>query len=416
VIELLNHAKRPLLYLGHGIRLDHSIAEAKQLYNALQIPVVTSWNGVDLIAEDHPLYVGRPGSVGHRHANLIQHKADLVITIGTRLNLIATGYNYDSFLEHATHVMVDIDPAEMEKKSIHPQVKIAASAHSFLTELLQRLDEVHIPGDVRESWLAECRRIKAAYPVRIPEQAARDGYVSNYNLISEISHQMTGNDIYQFTSSGTTVDIAMKVFEIKEGQRAFLTKGLAAMGYDIPACIGSAVAMQNRQTASEAGTADAGVSGRSTGQVVCVTGDGSAAMNLQELEVIARRQLPIKLFISDNSGYSMIYGSQNGNFHRLTGADRASGLTLPNMAAVAGAFGIHAVEIPNEDHLQAQIAEVLEYPGPVVCRVHTDIEQKILPKQASYMREDGQMASRPLYDMAPLVDPEELQKVLEDKE
>lgn len=393
VIELLNAAKRPLLYVGHGIRLDHGIAEAHKLMEALGIPVVVSWNGVDLIAEDNPLYFGRPGSVGHRHANFIQHKADLVITLGTRLNLLATGYNYDSFLENATHVMVDIDTNEMEKKSIHPDVKIIASVKSFITKLLARINEINISADIKNSWLCECNTLRSKYPIRIPEQDCREGYVSNYNLIEEISNQMTAKDVYQFTSSGTTVDIAMKVFKIKSGQRAFLTKGLASMGYDLPASIGSAIALRTL---------------RADGQVVCVTGDGSIAMNIQELEVMSRLQLPIKIFVSDNSGYSMIYGSQSGNFHRLTGADRASGLTLPNMKNVAEAFGIHAVEIINEDNLTEQIKAVLEYDGPVVCRVNTDIEQKILPRQANYMREDGQMASRPLYDMAPLLDREEI--------
>ena len=204
---------------------------------------------------------------------------------------------------------------------------------------------------------------------------------------------MTGDDIYQFTSSGTTVDIAMKTFQIKKGQRAFLTKGLAAMGYDIPASIGSAMA-----------------SGR---RVVCVTGDGSSAMNMQELEVIKRYGLPVKLFIADNKGYSMIYGSQNGNFAgRLTGCTKESGLTLPDMKKIAEAFGIKGMHIDNEANLTEQVREVLDYDGPVVCTYNADITQKILPKQTNYMREDGQMASRPLEDMMPLLDREELAECL----
>lgn len=390
VITLLNQSKKPILYIGHGVRLDHSVKEVRKLVDVLDIPVLTSWNGIDLIPEEHPLYVGRPGSVGHRHANMIQHRADLVITIGTRLNLLATGYNYDSFLENATHVMVDIDEAEMNKKSIHPEVKIVASAHSFIRSLLDRCDEISIEKNSLEAWKNECKELKLKYPICISEQSAREGYVSNYDLIEEISKQMNNTDIYQFTSSGTTVDIAMKVFAIKDGQRAFLTKGLAAMGYDVPASIGSAIALINRENPQ--------------GQVVCVSGDGSVAMNLQELQVIAQRQLPIKLFVSDNGGYSMIYGSQSGNFHRLTGANLESGLSLPNMENIAKGFGIHALTIDASMNLEEKVKEILEYDGPVVCRVITDIEQKILPRQANYMREDGQMASRPLWDMAPRVE------------
>ena len=127
--------------------------------------------------------------------------------------------------------------------------------------------------------------------------------------------------------------------------------------------------------------------------------------------VIRRLNLPIKLFISDNQGYAMIYGSQTGNFHRKTGCDKESGLTLPNLARVAEAFGIRAVNIETEARLSEQIAEALEGDDPVVCRVNTDITQPILPKQANYMKEDGQMASRPLDDMAPLLSREEYEKL-----
>ena len=205
---------------------------------------------------------------------------------------------------------------------------------------------------------------------------------------------MKAEDLYQFTSSGTAVDIAMKSFRIKWGQRAFLTKNLAAMGYDIPACVGSCIASGNRRT-------------------VCVTGDGSAAMNMQELEVIWRRNLPVKLFVIDNKGYSMIYGSQNGNFKgRLTGCTGESGLTLPDMKKIAEAFGIRGMHIENEADLAQQIKAVLDCDGPVVCTVNADITQKIVPKQASYMKEDGQMASRPLEDMAPLLERGELDEVM----
>lgn len=386
-IELLNQAERPVVLLGHGIRLGHAVEEAREFYNELGIPVLTSWNGVDLIEEEHPLYYGRPGAVGHRAANFIQQNADFVLTIGSRLNLLSTGYNYESFLENANHVMVDIDENEMNKKSVHPQLKVVCDAKSFLLAMLRRKSEIKKKD--RTDWLSHCDMLREKYPVFIPEQAAREGYVSSYHLIDEVSDQMSGEDIYQFTSSGTTVDIAMKTFRIKQGQRAFLTKGLAAMGYDIPACVGSCIASGGRRT-------------------VCVTGDGSAAMNMQELEVIKRRQLPVKIFVADNQGYSMIYGSQNGNFKgHLTGCTHESGLTLPDMAAIAEAFGIKGMHIDSEENLEKQVAEVLAYPGPVVCTYKADIEQKILPRQTNYMREDGQMASRPLEDMSPLLDREE---------
>ncbi len=390
-LDLLHKAKRPLILLGNGIRLAGAAEEAREFYEALGVPVVTSWNGVDLIEDAHPLFYGRPGSVGHRHANFIQQNADLVLTIGSRLNLLSTGYNYADFLGTAKHVMVDIDEKEMHKKSVRPYLPIPCDAKYFLTKMLEHRDELYTSQD--EHWISYCNNMKKRYPVFIPETEPREGYVSTYRLVDEISRQMSENDIYQFTSSGTSVDIAMKVFQIKRGQRAFLTKGLAAMGFDVPACIGSCIASGGRRT-------------------VCVTGDGSVMMNIQELEVIRRKNLPVKLFITDNQGYSMIYGSQNGNFKgRLTGCTRESGLTLPDIEKVAAAFGIRTLALESEKDLKDRVQEALEYDGPVVCRVKADIEQKILPRQANYMKEDGQMASRPLDDMVPLLSRDEIDAV-----
>ena len=394
-IEHINSAKKPVIILGHGIRLSHAIKEARELYDFLGIPVLTSWNGVDLIEDEHPLYYGRPGSVGQRAANLIMQSADLVITLGTRLNLLSTGYNYDSFLERAYHIMVDIDVNEMNKKSVHPDLKVVCDAGSFIRGLLQRKDVIK-HADI-EPWIDRCNKVREKYPNRIPEQEPRQGYISTYDVASAVSDNLTENDIYQFTSSGTSVDITMKVLRIKWGQRAFLTKGLASMGYDIPACVGSCVASGKKLTA-------------------CITGDGSAAMNMQELEVIKRLNLPVKLFIIDNSGYSMIYQSQNNNFHHLTGCTKEDGLSLPNMGRVAEAIGIKSMYIERAEELSDIVKAAFEYDGPVVCVIKTDITQQILPKQSNYMREDGQMASRPLEDMVPLLDRDELEKCLNGEE
>ena len=392
VIELFNKAERPVILIGNGIRMAKAVNEIRDLYDLLAIPVLTSWNGVDLIEDNHPLFYGRPGAVGHRHANFIQQNADFVLTIGSRLNLLSTGYNFDSFLEKANHIMVEIDKYEMEKKSVHPKLKINCDAKSFIQALLNRKDELNL--EKRTKWIEHCNKLREKYPIFIQEQEPREGYVSTYDLVNEVSNQMTENDIYQFTSSGTSVDIAMKVFRIKKGQRAFLTKGLAAMGYDLPASIGSCIASNKKRT-------------------VCITGDGSIAMNMQELEVLKRLNLPVKIFVVDNNGYSMIYGSQNGNFKgHLTGCTKESGLTLPDMKRIAEAFGIRGMHIDNEEELHNKVVEALESDGPVICTVKADITQKILPKQTNYMREDGQMASRPLEDMTPLLDRDEFENNL----
>ncbi len=393
VISRFNDAERPAILLGNGVRLSHAADKARELIELLKVPAFVSWNGVDLLEEVNPYYFGRPNIVGHRSANLILQNADFVLSIGTRLSLLNTGYNFEGYLKNAFHVMVDIDENEMNKKSLHPQMKIVSDAGAFIDSLLSHKDKIN--GNDLGKWLDHCRKMKEKYPVEIPEQMPRDGYVSLYRLFDAISDEMTGDDIYQFTSSGTSVDIGMKVLRFKKGQRAFLNKSMAAMGYDIPACVGSCI-------------------GSGKKRVICVTGDGSAAMNIQELEVIKRLDLPVKIFIADNSGYSMIWHSQNGNFKgHLTGCTVDSGLTLPDLKKVAESFGIKGMELSDEKELGAAVREAFEYNGPVVCVVKTDIMQKVLPKQSNFMNENGQMESRPLQDMTPLLDRDELRDCME---
>lgn len=387
-IALLNQSERPLILLGHGIRLAKAIPEMNRLIEKLHIPVMTTWNGVDLVADDNPLFFGRPGAVGHRHANFIQQNADFVLTIGTRLNLLSTGYDFDSFLRHAKHVMVEIDACEMQKCSVHPDLAIHADAKSFLEKMLAAADQ--IADKPREAWWHYCRDMKAKYPLFIPEQAPEGEGVNTYTLANTISGKMTGDDIYQFTSSGTAVDIPMYTLRFKQGQRAFTTKGLASMGFDLSACIGSCLAGNRRRT-------------------ICITGDGGFMMNVQELATLRQLALPVKIFILCNEGYGMIYNSQAGNFKRLTGCTRESGLVLPDIRKVVEAFGVKCFSVERESELSRVVDETLAYDGPAICTVKIYIGQKIMPRQTNYMKPDGQMASRPLEDMSPLLDRDEYQ-------
>ena len=385
-IELLNNSKRPLVLLGNGIRLANAIPEMEEFIKILNIPVMTTWNGVDLIEDDNPLFFGRPGAVGHRYSNFIQQNADFVLTLGTRLNLLSTGYDFESFLRNAKHVMVEIDENEMNKCSVHPALRIHADVKSFLMKMLLYKDK--IDNKDRAEWWKYCRNIKAKYPLFIPEQTPEGQGINTYKLVDCLTKKMTSNDIYQFTSSGTGADISMYSFKIKKGQRAFLTKGLASMGFDLSACIGSCIAGNKRRT-------------------VCITGDGGFLMNVQELATLKYLNLPVKLFILCNDGYGMIYNSQNGNFKRLTGCTKESGLGMPEMKSVVEGFGVKCFEISDESLLDKTIDDVLSFDGPCVCNVKVYIGQKILPRQTNYMKEDGQMASRPLEDMSPLLEREE---------
>ena len=387
-IKLLNESKRPLLLLGHGIRLANAIPEMNRLIKKLHVPVMTTWNGVDLIEDSNPLFFGRPGAVGHRHANFIQQNADFVLTIGTRLNLLSTGYDFGSFLKNAKHVMVEIDANEMKKCSVHPYLAIHADAKSFLGKMLDNSSKV--AKQERKEWWDYCRTMKKKYPLFIKEQIPTGKGINTYDLVNSITNQMTGKDIFQFTSSGTGADIAMYSFRIKKGQRAFLTKGLASMGFDMPACIGSGLAGKGRRT-------------------VCITGDGGFLMNVQELATLKKLNLPIKIFILCNEGYGMIYNSQVGNFKRLEGCTPDSGLPMPDIKSVVKGFKVKCFDLSDTKKLDKTVEEVLAYEGPAICTVKIYIGQKILPRQTNYMKPDGQMASRPLEDMSPLLDRDEFE-------
>ncbi|MBR5016385.1 MAG: thiamine pyrophosphate-binding protein [Spirochaetia bacterium] len=387
-IKLLNNSKRPLVLLGHGIRLANAIPAMQKLIKKLHIPVMTTWNGVDLIEDSNPLFFGRPGAVGHRHANFIQQNADFVLTIGTRLNLLSTGYDFGSFLQKAKHVMVEIDANEMKKCSVHPYLAIHADAKSFLTKMLDNSDKIR--KQERKEWWDYCKAMKKKYPLFIKEQIPVGKGINTYDLVNSITDRMTGKDIFQFTSSGTGADISMYSFRIKKGQRAFLTKGLASMGFDMSACIGSCLAGKGRRT-------------------VCITGDGGFLMNVQELATLKQLNLPIKIFILCNEGYGMIYNSQVGNFKRLEGCTLDSGLPMPDIKSVVKGFKVKCFELSDSKKIDKIVEEVLEYDGPAICTVKVNIGQKILPRQTNYMKQDGQMASRPLEDMSPLLDRDEFE-------
>ncbi len=390
VIEKLNEAKRPVLLAGNGIRLSDGIEVFEELINELNIPVLTTWNGIDLLEEKHPLYYGRPGGLGHRYANFIQQNSDLFISIGARLNLLQTGYNFDGFAREATRIMVDIDQAELCKTNVRPDIPICCDAKQFMEMLLKHKDKIN--REIRKDWFDYADKMKEKYPIVKAEYWDREEKVNPYCLLDIISDLMSENDIYVSGSSGSCIDISMQAFKVKKGQRVFCTKGLASMGYGLPSTIGACLAGGKRKT-------------------VCVNGDGGFSMNIQELETIRRLNLPIKLFVLCNDGYGAIKATQTNLFDgHLVACNEDSDLSLPSIEKIAKAYGIQTIVINNNSELADKVKQVLDYEGPVVCEVHTPIEVTAIPKQVSYKRKDGQMESKPLEYMNPPLSQEEFEE------
>lgn len=390
VIELLNKAERPVLMAGNGIRLSDGIEVFEELTKVLNIPVLTTWNGIDLIEENNPLYYGRPGGLGHRYANFMQQNSDFFLSIGARLNLLQTGYNFDGFAREATKIMVDIDNAELHKINVRPDIPICADAKEFMELLLKHKDK--IVQKERKNWFEYGNKMRDKYPIVQEEYWKQEKLVNTYCLLETISRYMTADDIYVSGSSGSCIDISMQTFRVKKGQRVFCTKGLASMGYGFPSAIGACLAGGGKRT-------------------VGVNGDGGFVMNIQELETVSRLQLPIKMFVLSNRGYGAIKATQTNLFGgHLVACNEDSNLSLPPIAKVAEAYGLKTVTIYENSELDSKVKEVLEYKGPVICEVMTPIELTAFPKQVSYKRSDGQMESKPLEYMNPPLSDEEMKE------
>ena len=389
VIERINSSDRPVLLAGNGIRLSGGVEEFNKIVDILHIPVLTTWNGIDLMEESNPMYFGRPGGLGHRYANFIQQNSDMFLSVGARLNLLQTGYNFDGFAREAYKVMVDIDEAELHKINVRPDLPICCDAKEFLDVLYANRDK--IKNKDRSDWFSYCNRVKDKYPI-VRKEYWEEEQVNSYCLLDTISEHMTSDDVYVSGSSGSCIDISMQTFRVKKGQRVFCTKGLASMGYGLPSAIGACLASGCKRT-------------------VGVNGDGGFMMNIQELQTIARLNLPIKIFVLSNGGYGAIKATQTNIFAgHLVACNDESGLSIPHIAGIANSFGIKSMVIRKNSELDDKVAEALEYDGPVIIEVMTPIGLTASPKQVSYKRSDGQMESKPLEYMNPPISDEELRE------
>lgn len=390
IVELLNHAKRPVIYAGAGVSIANAREDFRCLIEKIGAPVLLHWNGMDLLESDHPLYAGRPGAVGQRAANFTLQNADLLITIGTRLALLQTGYNFEAYARNAKLVMVDIDRAELDKKTLHPYMKVCSDAGEFIKVLNNH------SGLLKQdytSWVAKSKEWMSKYPPLKEVWKENKEYVNSFYLLDSISRNMTCEDVYVGGRAGTCVDAAIQAFNVKKNQGVYVTKGLSSMGNGLPAAIGGAYATGKK--------------------VVCVNGDGGFIMNIQELEVVRRDNLPIKFFILDNQGYSAIRATQKNIFGgHYVGCSPESGLSIGNIKAIAEAYGIKTYSINHFNEMDGIVKDALEYNGPCLVNVKVDPFQPIEPRQASYKTPEGQMASRPLEDMNPLLDRDELCEIM----
>ena len=386
VVDLLKAAKRPAVIVGSGVRNAHAEKLFLEVAESLNIPVLTSISGIDLINSDHPLFFGRPGILGERPANFIMQNSDLFIVLGTRMGIRICGYAYETVARAATKVMIDIDPNELEKPTFRPDVRINADAGEFLRALHAALPAL----PPQEDWLAYCRRVKAKYPVVLPEHRVRTDYVSSYVLPEKIV-RYAPEPLTLVTSNGIAYTSTFQAVPIRKGMRMFSNEACASMGYGLPAAIGASFA--------------------TSGTVVCMEGDGSIQMNLQELQTLLTYRLPIKLFVYNNDGYLSIKTTQKAFFGgKFMGSEPGSGVVLPSFEKLAAAYGLPYFKLRNNQELDGQLPAIFGTDGPVLVEVMLDPFEVLGPKAASKKLPDGSMVSAPLEDMAPFLPREELKE------
>jgi acetolactate synthase-1/2/3 large subunit len=382
VIEKLVESERPVILAGAGIRLSGAAEEFYQLAEKIGVPVQVAWDAIDIFPSDHPLYAGRPCTVGQRGANFIFQNADLLLSIGCRLNVRQIGYTFPAVARAAYKISVDIDPAELKKPTLKIDLPINADAGEFIRTLNLRLKDL----PKKDNWLSWCKERINRYPLVLPEYYQSKS-VNPYVFCDVLSKNLNENDII-VSSNGSACVIPIQTMQIKRGQRHIVNSGSAAMGYGLPSSIGACFATGKR--------------------VICLEGDGSIQMNIQELETVSYHHLPLKIFVFNNEAYLSMRFTQGMFFNgRLVGESANSGVGFPDFEKIALAYNIPACRINNNSELERMIDNVLKIDSPILCDVMMDANQSFSPRITSKQLKDGRMVSSPLEDMYPFLGEEE---------
>ena len=387
VIDRITDAQRPVILVGTGVRLAKVENLLLQMIEELGVPVCTAWTAHDLIPSDHRLYAGRPGSVGDRPGNFAVQNSDLLLVLGSRLNIRQVSYNWNSFGKNAFKIQVDVDEAELRKPTTKINMQVWADLKDFLPRFMDGLAEHAWDSSRFSGWVAWCKERVTRYPVITDAHQCSGKYVNPYLFVQELFSKLTDQDIV-VCGNGSACVIPFQVGAVKQGLRMFANSGCASMGYDLPAAIGAAVAADGKR-------------------VVCLAGDGSLMMNIQELQTLRHCGWPLKLFVLNNTGYSSIRQTQQGFFGRLVGEGPGSGVSFPDFCEIAKAFGIHALYVDASNFIE-KLDEILEITGPVLCNVLLDPNQEFKPKLSSRVLPDGTIVSLSLEDMYPFLDRQEL--------
>lgn len=384
IADRIREAERPVVMAGTGVRLSGAYEDFLRCIDVLQIPVVTAWNAHDLLWEEHPLYCGRPGTVGTRGGNFVVQNSDLLLVLGCRMNIRQISYNYKEFAKHAYKIVVDIDEAELHK----PTVTIDMMIHADVADVMKDIADREVNTGKHQNWLKWCRNVNEKYPAALPAYFSKQKPLNPYAFIQRFSGCLSEGDKV-ICGNGSACVITFQAMRIKKEQRLFTNSGCAAMGYGFPAAVGCAVAERG-------------------GRVICLDGDGSFQMNIQELQTVVYNKLNLKIFVINNNGYHSIRQTQTNLFEPpLVGVCDGNGLSFPDMEKIAYAYSIPYVKIDVLADIPGRMRKVLDTEGPVLCEVVVDPEQNFEPKLSSKVLPDGRIVSPEIDDMYPFLPREE---------
>jgi acetolactate synthase-1/2/3 large subunit len=391
-LQRLQRAERPLILAGHGVRLAGAAALFRQVVDRLGIPVVSTWNAMDLLPFDHPLNVGRPGVVALRAPNFAVQNCDLLLCLGSRLDNIITAYNPRGFARAAEKIVIDVDPHEIAKLEMTLAASAAADAGDFLRAVLARLDKAAPETAGFAPWRARCEDWRTRYTVNDGQPLPDTRPISHYRFVDALSEAAPPDTQISTGSSGLAIEVLYSVFRNKPGQRIFLTSGLGAMGYGLPAAIGACFAMGRRP-------------------MIAVESDGSLQLNIQELATLRAFNLPICLVIMNNGGYCSIRNTQRNYFQgRYVGTGPEAGLLLPDLARVAACYDLPFLRLDDPLNLETALKDAFAQPRPLLVEVMLTPDETLSPKVAALPQPDGSMLSMPLEDMSPLLPLAQLQQ------
>ena len=384
--QRLSGAKRPVILAGAGVRISGQHAEFLKIVEKLGIPVASGWNAHDVIWNDHPMFIGRPGTVGDRAGNFAVQNADLLLVLGSRLNIRQIGYNFESFARSAFKVMVDIDLAELDK----PTLSIDQKIHADLAETFgHMLSEEYEQRTEHREYLEWCKERQLKYPVVLKSYSESKSPINPYTFVERLFCQLVEGDVV-VTGDGTACVVTFQAANLKAHQRLYTNSGAASMGYDLPAAIGAALASDGQR-------------------VICIAGDGSIMMNLQELQTISSNNLNIKIFVLSNGGYSSIRQTQENYFSdNIVGCGPTSGITFPNFSKLADSFGIPSSRCLDLSDLDDAISFAIDGDSPYLLELDIDPDQPFAPKLASRQLPNGIMVSPSLEDQWPFLPRDEL--------